>query len=189
MISVEDLRKEEACWGVEPRSDFYRWCVDQDMYIKQDEVMALIKQEHIEKSEVPSTKKRFLIVDVRDDDHQGGNVWGSIHCPDSDFVSHMPRLLTTINELQQHGGDDEKIIVIFHCMESIMRGPRCARRLHMFFEQHGQEPVVFRRKSPVVIRVLMGGADRWIRRFHGETTMVENFNDDFWCLNECDDGI
>lgn len=64
-----------------------------------------------------------------------------------------------------------KTVVVFHCMESVMRGPRCARRL--LDSSQGET-------LPFAVRVLRGGADRWIRRFYRDPTLVSNFDKDYW---------
>jgi hypothetical protein len=57
-------------------------------------------------------------------------------------------------------------------MESVRRGPRCAKRLlaRLAAESAAARPVV---------RVLRGGADRWIRRYW-KGPLVEGFDGAYW---------
>ena len=102
-----------------------------------------------------------LIVDVRDDDNQGGAIVTAVHHPDSAFDAAAVAQLAA-----------GKTAVVFHCMESARRGPRCARRLHEFWaagEKPGSAP------KPRIC-VLQGGADLWIRRFWKDPSRVVNFD-------------
>lgn len=57
------------------------------------------------------------VIDVRDDDRAGGHIRGSLHIPCYDFLS----------QCESYGskwGSEHK--VVFHCMMSQSRGPRCA---------------------------------------------------------------
>jgi hypothetical protein len=63
-------------------------------------------------------------------------------------------------------------------MESIRRGPRCAKRLIGRLAQiHTTRAYV---TFPVpTVRVLRGGADGWLRR-HWRDSLVEGFDDAYW---------
>lgn len=62
--------------------------------------------------------KSVAIIDVRDDDHAGGNIVGSKHFPSSKFATSIPEVI-------QHAKD--KDAVVFHCSLSQLRGPKAAR--------------------------------------------------------------
>lgn len=68
-----------------------------------------------------STKLRdgasVTVVDVRDEDRAGGHIRGSVHVPAHEFQREVPRFLSQ---------SATKEAVVFHCMMSQMRGPRCA---------------------------------------------------------------
>jgi hypothetical protein len=54
-----------------------------------------------------------------------GHITSSIHMPDGgDWSVQMPRLLSIIHECLETSGPP--VTVLFHCMESVRRGPRCA---------------------------------------------------------------
>jgi rhodanese-related sulfurtransferase len=148
--------------GVDSTGDYYQWCKANGMYIAQEEVISLFH----------TNNQHFLIIDTRDEDSAGGNIRGALHFPDgSDWLQTMPLLLAAIEK-------KEATMVIFHCMESIRRGPRCARRLHNYF----LDTDIDEDDIPEV-RILQGGADQWIRKFY-KTDLVENYDDDYWAFEE-----
>lgn len=139
----------------------YDWCKQKGWYVGQDELVSLLQSDEI-----------VLVVDVRDDDHLGGNIKGSIHVPDGTFWKTIGDTATLIKQGST---------VVFHCMESARRGPRCAFRLHKYLSE--EQP-----QLNCSIRVLRGGADLWIRRFFRDPTLVENFDNDYWGWDHGDGG-
>lgn len=133
------------------------------MYIAQEEVVCLLQ----------SNNQHFLIIDTRDEDSAGGRIRGALHLADgSDWSETMPVLLAAIAEKQA-------TVVIFHCMESIRRGPRCARRLHNYFLDNSEDYDI----TIPDLRILRGGADQWIRKYY-KTDFVEGYDDDYWGFEE-----
>ena len=142
--------------------DFYPWCHENGMYIPQEALVDMIRHQ-----------KPHLVLDARDDDHIGGNIFGSLHAPDSEWERHLPSVIDRIKALREETGVEiSDITVVFHCMESARRGPRCAYKLTQYFEDLG---IV----SPT-IKVLEGGAHNWIHKYFADPTLVENFDDDYW---------
>ncbi len=155
-----------------------------------------------------------VIVDVRDDDHQGvseacllrlvcapalsiqhghyktvqthffsfveqGHIMGSIHMPDGgDWSVQMPRLLSIIECMRDSSA--LPVTVVFHCMESIRRGPRCARRLFQELASTPAKNVEGDLAMQVTIKVLQGGADQWMRKFYLDSRLVQAYNNDIW---------
>ena len=107
-----------------------------------------------------------------------GHIAGSFHLPDGgDWSVQMPHLLSIIDHSLESTGPP--VMVLFHCMESVRRGPRCARRL--FQELKMSDEFADQDKSiPVTIKVLQGGADQWIRNFYSDSQLVEAYNNDIW---------
>lgn len=62
---------------------------------------------------------KVAVVDVRDDDHVGGHIQGSIHVPSLTLDYRIPEILRTLHD---------KEVVVFHCALSQQRGPRAAMR-------------------------------------------------------------
>jgi len=157
--------------------DLYHWARDSGLYISQDALVGLMNEGGV------------LICDTRDDDNAGGHITGAVHCPDSSFDA------TAVAHLASTRGSGT---IVFHCMESARRGPRCAHRLFCHFNPDRSDAVPEQRQaltaSPGIdgippkldrdgqpkIRVLIGGADKWIRRFFRDPTKVENFDDEYW---------
>lgn len=135
--------------------DPYYWARDVGLYISQDCLAALLDNHD----------GQTLVVDVRDDDSKGGAIFGAVHCPDSSFdVAAVAQLA------------EAKSTVVFHCMESARRGPRCARRLHSYWSAADTPDDAARPR----ICVLQGGADLWIRRFWNDARRVVDFDPDYW---------
>ena len=56
--------------------------------------------------------KDYLVVDVRDDDYEGGNIKNSLHQGSADFLMNVDRLVTQTKDVPR---------VIFHCSLSQIR--------------------------------------------------------------------
>jgi Cdc25 family phosphatase len=145
--------------------DNYIWARDNNLYIKQDEVVQLLKQ---------NDDKEILIIDTRDDDFIGGNIINSKHYSDKE-MKEVPNnlVLITIEALKLN----KNSIIIFHCMESLRRGPRCCYRLNKIFEMLNIDNI-----KPD-LRILIGGADQWIRKYWN-SDLVENYNDEYWGFSD-----
>lgn len=155
--------------------DWYHWAQEQGMYITQAELAALMRG---------SSAEALLVIDVRDDDNGGGSIRGAVHCPDGSFCAADAVQLAR-----------RKDVVVFHCMESARRGPRCARRLQEYYqlqqtqtqqEQQQMQPASLQLPMPRIC-VLQGGADLWIRRFYKDSTLVEGFDPDYWGFGDSQD--
>ena len=136
----------------------YQWAQKAGLYIEQDVLAAWMRS--------PEERARTVILDVRDDDHAGGHLAGSLHRPDSTFDA-----AATLSELM----DCKAHRVVLHCMESARRGPRCAYRLYEEWVARDHDA-----RTPLELHVLKGGADLWMRRFVGHATLVEGFDNDYW---------
>ncbi|KAI9662807.1 MAG: hypothetical protein M1821_007853 [Bathelium mastoideum] len=66
-----------------------------------------------------SQSQAFAIVDVRDSDHIGGHIHGSMHIPSTTLDYRMPELVRQLKD---------KDSIIFHCSLSQQRGPSAALR-------------------------------------------------------------
>jgi hypothetical protein len=99
-----------------------------------------------------------------------------LHFPDSTFVERLDEIIGLLRTRHPE-------LVVLHCMESIRRGPRCARRLRDALERlpSATAPV-----DASAVRVLRGGADRWLRR-HWRGPLVEGWDNAFWGWADADD--
>lgn len=66
----------------------------------------------------PSTASTTLVVDVREDDFRGGNVYNALNVPAHSFRQSTSKVIEAAKD---------KKLVVFHCMQSQVRGPKCAR--------------------------------------------------------------
>lgn len=64
-----------------------------------------------------ATRDGVVVVDVRDLDRAGGHIRGSVNIHADDFVRNASK----------HSAEWKGKKVVFHCMYSQQRGPRCAR--------------------------------------------------------------
>ncbi|KAF8319101.1 Rhodanese-like protein [Clavulina sp. PMI_390] len=107
----------------------------------------------------------YVIVDVRDEDFEGGNIPGCIHLPSYTFDRDVDDLAQRVKKVKN---------VIFTCFYSQQRGPLAARKfrdirdatVEMEFEQN--------------IYVLGGGMSRFISYFGEDEKYIENYDPEFW---------
>lgn len=69
----------------------------------------------------PTAPPKPLIIDVRDEDFAEGHIRSAINVPEEDFEDD-----DDVDALVNKYKDEERIV--FHCMMSQVRGPKCARR-------------------------------------------------------------
>ena len=141
--------------------------------------------------------RAIVVVDCREDDAKGGKVCGSLHCPANQFGQQdCLRLLGALQRRQMAetpSSDNPKGrgCVVFHCMESVLRGPRCAllfthylaRHFHKRTEQGGEHKEAKDARlgvGDIDVCVLRGGADQWVRNFWRNPSLVEDFDDNYW---------
>lgn len=99
----------------------------------------------------------LAVIDVRDSDHVGGHIRGSVHVPAADFAGRVPELKRQL----QHTAD-----IVFHCALSQVRGPRLALR--------------FSRETGRDVWVLEGGFSRWLQLYGNDPEATEDYSPDLW---------
>lgn len=111
---------------------------------------------------------KFLVIDVRDSDHIGGNIVNSLHIPSDSFndTMAMKSLFKTIS-------DNNINNVVFHCMLSQQRGPRAALKFGRFLESENASSIIN-------IYVLDGGFNYWQRLYKNDPSLMENYHSDLW---------
>lgn len=109
----------------------------------------------------PSKSSTLLIVDVRDEDFEGGNIAGALNVPSDEFQESIDRV---------YAAASGKESIIFHCALSQQRGPRCARFMAEHVATNGRNdgfPNIF---------ILEKGFSGWAKYLAGleEETRKEN---------------
>eukprot|EP00939_MAST-03C_sp_MAST-3C-sp1_P004032 g4032.t1 len=146
--------------AIPKRGDYYQWAKRSNRYVEREVIRRIISPKR-------SSERKIVVVDVRDDDHKGGNIRGSLHLADEEFSPSSIRKL--IKYVDKIGAS----MIVFHCMESARRGPRCARRFVEILSAYDVDDIS--------IKVLIGGFDQWVRAyFREEPELIENFDDDYW---------
>ena len=134
----------------------------------------------------PSERAKIAIIDVRDDDHIGGNIVGSQWIPSDKLDVRMPELIRTLKDKES---------VVFHCMLSQQRGPRAAlkyARAKQRAEQREAEEAPEAVKSEVrsgeekeqspkqEVCVLEGGFGSWQARFGKDSRLTVDYQPEIW---------
>lgn len=123
-----------------------------------------------------------IIIDARDDDVIGGMVHGALFCPESNFnKTYMTSLLEKAKEKRREYNSGitttHKTWVVFHCMETLKRSVRCARKFHNLVMDSGDN-------NAIAVKLLTGGADSWIRSYRNDKRLVEGYDDQYWGFEE-----
>ncbi|GLD94912.1 hypothetical protein PINS_up003537 [Pythium insidiosum] len=127
--------------------------------------MAEPRADYIAASELATALRRTadarpVVIDVRDEDFVGGHIRGAVNVPewqfrDDDFVDQLV-------EKYRHAPQ-----IVFHCMFSQVRGPRCANR----FLQRVQS--LLEESERPRVQVLVGGYTRFEETYRGEADLFE----------------
>ncbi|TMW68817.1 hypothetical protein Poli38472_006285 [Pythium oligandrum] len=128
---------------------------------------ASLRPEYIASSELATalrhpTEPRPIVVDVRDVDFAGGHIRTAINVPEWKFNDDA-----NVDDLVERYKDEKQLV--FHCMLSQVRGPKCAKRfltrLQAVVKENAPRPVV---------QVLVGGYARFSELYKGETDLLED---------------
>lgn len=99
-------------------------------YMGSDELIALLDS--------PESAAKLTIVDCRDTDRSCGYFINSIHAP---TISWKP---SNYSDLAKSLWDEKKEIVVFHCAQSLIRGPKGANRFATAQKELGYPlPVIY----------------------------------------------
>ncbi|CAI2162648.1 6943_t:CDS:2 [Funneliformis geosporum] len=123
-------------------------------YIKQSELARIMK----DITQIPG--KDYLVVDVRDDDYEGGNIPYSINSPSHKIHDHIDALVFKHNQVPR---------IIFTCALSQVRGPKCARIYKENTTNKDQK-----------VQVLQGGFSEWQREYKDDPQLVEKYVAEHW---------
>ncbi|KAH9933168.1 Rhodanese-like protein [Epithele typhae] len=129
-------------------------------YISADELAAIIKSDKV-------PMKDYLVIDVRDDDRDGGNITGSHSAPSAQFYVRVNDLVQKTKAVPT---------VVFHCALSQVRGPQAARTYAEARDQlegDGED-------IPHQVLILRGGFSDFQAKFKDDPKLVENWKKEVW---------
>jgi Cdc25 family phosphatase len=90
------------------------------MFISADELVGLLTK----------SENHVLVIDVREQDREGGHIRKSVNCPAFAFGDHTCRDILQLAKIQS------KKYIVFHCAYSQQRGPTCARYFMNYCKAH-----------------------------------------------------
>jgi len=102
-------------------------------------------------SSVPNSS--ILIVDVRDDDYEGGHIPDALNIPSNLFYRSFHKIDAAAKGKQQ---------IIFHCMKSQMRGPTAANQYIQHLARRASDNQAADQQTPTVY-VLTDGFEGWLK--------------------------
>ncbi|KAF5830387.1 rhodanese domain phosphatase [Dunaliella salina] len=111
----------------------------------------------------PEQQGKTVILDVREDDYDGGCIRGAIHKPHAENFYDESAVNKIIDE-HLNGPSTERVVV--HCMLSQVRGPRSAKALASALEKRG------RAGQPAVL-VLSGGWESFSAVYRSEPDLIQ----------------
>lgn len=142
----------------------YSTAVDQE-YIDPDQLYQLIK--------TTKNPQDLVIIDVRDDDYDGGHIRDSWHIPVTEFKQVFP---TVLSKLQAQG--TKKVVI--HCSLSKQRGPSSALRFRRFLNEElasSDAPQSVKDYiSQLSVAVLKGGFVAWQRKYGTDESVTEDYD-------------
>ncbi|KAG9306699.1 hypothetical protein G9A89_004246 [Geosiphon pyriformis] len=120
-------------------------------YIEAEDLARIIK----DKSKISG--RDYLVVDVRGDDFENGNIPGCLNITSQELARNIQPFINKHKNVPQ---------IIFHCTFSQVRGPRSAS-LYL-------EASVKTAGETQKIQVLRGGFEEWEEKYRDDPELVEN---------------
>ncbi|KAJ2902171.1 phosphoprotein phosphatase-like protein [Zalerion maritima] len=115
------------------------------------------------------------VVDVRDSDHLGGHIKGSLHFPSGTLESMMPTLIRKV---------EDKKAVVFHCALSQQRGPSAAVRYLREMYRLGKWPKEGEAEAEAeegqTVYVLDKGFVGWQEEYGEDERLTEGYRKEIW---------
>ncbi|CEJ89196.1 hypothetical protein VHEMI05053 [[Torrubiella] hemipterigena] len=107
--------------------------------------------------------RKYLLVDVRRNDWEGGTIATSINLPAQSLYQTRP----IIYQLCQQAGIEQ---VLFYCGSSTGRGTRCARWMQDYINEVGD--------TKMKAAIVRGGIKGWQKSFGAK--MIEGYEERVW---------
>ncbi|KAI8058591.1 Rhodanese-like domain-containing protein [Syncephalis plumigaleata] len=139
-------------------------------YIDSDELASLLRNREL------TPRVDYVIIDVRDDDFEGGNIVSAINVPSHRLLEQLPSLIKEYAHVPR---------IIFHCALSQVRGPTSAGIYHQTVLQMrntkgAKDDSDATSSITQQVLVLRGGFALWQAKFKDTTDLIENYNRDLW---------
>jgi arsenical-resistance protein 2 len=132
--------------------------------IPRDEVLALIKQ--------AESRKNYVLIDVRRNDHEGGTIRSSINLPAQSLYHSIPALYS----LFKAAGIER---VIWYCGSCNGRGPRAAGWFDDYVKSQGN--------ATMTSLVLVGGIKGWVKAGPEYVELMDGYVADVWAKKSAAD--
>ncbi|KAK9693661.1 Cdc25 phosphatase Ibp1 [Basidiobolus ranarum] len=127
-------------------------------YVSNDELAQFV----LNKSLTPG--KDYLVVDVRDEDFQNGNIPNAINIPAHEIAERADDLIDRYQAVPK---------IFFHCALSQVRGPKSARIYNEALQERGNV-------SNQEVFILRGGFTDWQLKYKQRPELLENYNSTYW---------
>jgi rhodanese-related sulfurtransferase len=102
----------------------------------------------------------YLIIDVRGDDFEVGNIVDCKNIPAQEFLDTVMEQIEFLKDIPT---------LIFHCALSQVRGPKCFQRYKNHQKTNHQK-----------LYILQGGFCAFGELYKNDARLVENYNQDYW---------
>ncbi len=124
---------------------------------------------------------KFVVVDVRGDDHVGGHIINSVHIKSGKFKDESST--TTMSSLLHSMRQERQETVVFHCMLSQQRGPSSAVKFMHYLNRklessNDEEEIKF--IEGLQINILRGGFSSWQSLYGEDINLTANYAKDIW---------
>ncbi|KAG0252269.1 hypothetical protein BG011_007084 [Mortierella polycephala] len=146
----------------------------QPQYVDSDVLKALVE----DKTKVPG--KDYLVVDVRDEDYEGGHIPGCLNVPANELPEKLPLLIEEYKAVPQ---------LFFHCALSQVRGPKAANRWSAALAERDMELAKTEAAAAVAadqgplsqkVNILRGGFTEWQLKYKSDRNLVEDYKAEYW---------
>jgi rhodanese-related sulfurtransferase len=113
----------------------------------------------------------IAVIDVRDSDHVGGHIRGSLHVPSHELDWRLPELVRTLKD---------KDTVVFHCALSQQRGPKAALRYLREKDRISKTTGEAEDAKKQEVKVLKGGFVEWQEKYGTDKRLTDAYEKDIW---------
>lgn len=114
--------------------------------------------------------KGWTVIDVRDDDFEGGHIKGCKNIPSTQFPDQVEKLVEQLKDSKS---------VLFHCSLSQARGPKAAR-IYKETREEAMKAGKIDDKQEQTVAVLREGFSNFGSLYKNEADLVEDYDEESW---------